>query len=516
MGVAFISGMQGDHPALLEDRRDRQALRRPQRPGGRPARVRRARQRARSRRHLPAPLRGDGARRARRLGDGGLQPGQRRGVRRQPDAAQRTRCAAGGASSATSSATAAPSTTSGSITSWCRRPPRRRRPRCAPAPTSTAGGPTGISTRRSRAASITEKELDRALVRLFTARFRLGLFDPPDAGALVGARARADRGSPAHLALAREAAARSIVLLENRNNTLPLAPSVRRLAVVGPMADDLPVLLANYHGIPSHPVRLLDGVRAAARARGVTVGYAAGSRLVETSPAAIAEAVAVASDSDVVVAFVGLDPRLEGEAARHALQPGRRPARPGHARRAAPAGGGAVCDRQARDRRADRRQRAGGAVAGVARGGRRSTPGTRAPRAGTRSRTCCSATSTRPAACRSRSTGRPPTCRRSPTTRCAAAPTATSRASRCTASATACRTRRSATRRSARPRAPTPPPRSRSRTSVRARVTRWSRSTSSRAARRPTRRAAGWPASSASRSSRASAASSRSRSAPTR
>ena len=42
--------------------------------------------------------------------------------------------------------------------------------------------------------------------------------------------------------MAREAAARSIVLLENRNNTLPLAPSVRRLAVVGPMADDLPVL----------------------------------------------------------------------------------------------------------------------------------------------------------------------------------------------------------------------------------------------------------------------------------
>ena len=65
-------------------------------------------------------------------------------------------------------------------------------------------------------------------------------------------------------------------------------------------------------------------------------------------------------------------------------------------------------------------------MAGVARGGRRSTPGTRARRAGTRWRTCCSATSTRPGACRSRSTGRPPICRRSPTTRCAGAPTATS------------------------------------------------------------------------------------------
>ncbi len=168
---------------------------------------------------------------------------------------------------------------------------------------------------------VTETELDRALVRLFTARFRLGLFDPPGRVPWSGL-GPALIEAPAHLALAREAAARSIVLLENRNNTLPLAPSVRRLAVVGPMADDLPVLLANYHGIPSHPVRLLDGVRAAARARGITVGYAAGSRLVETSPRAIAAAVAAARDSDAVIAFVGLDPRLEGEERGTRFNPG--------------------------------------------------------------------------------------------------------------------------------------------------------------------------------------------------
>ena len=168
---------------------------------------------------------------------------------------------------------------------------------------------------------VTEKELDRAVVRLFTARFRLGLFDPPERVPWSGLGPELIE-APAHLTLAREAAARSIVLLENRNNTLPLAPSVRRLAVVGPMADDLPVLLANYHGIPSHPVRLLDGVRAAARARGVTVGYAPGSRLVETSPGAIAKAVAVAKDSDVVIAFVGLDPRLEGEQRGTRFNPG--------------------------------------------------------------------------------------------------------------------------------------------------------------------------------------------------
>ena len=193
MGVAFITGMQGDDPALLEDGRDRQALRRAQRPRGRAPRVRRARQRARSRRHVPAAVRGGRAQRARRLGDGGLQP--RSTARRASPARRcwRRRCAAGGASSATWSATAAPSTTSGSTTSSWR----------APAEAAAAALRAGTDLDCGRAyrhldealarGLITEEDLDRALVRLFTARFRLGLFDPPDAGALVGARAGADR-----------------------------------------------------------------------------------------------------------------------------------------------------------------------------------------------------------------------------------------------------------------------------------------------------------------------------------
>ena len=168
---------------------------------------------------------------------------------------------------------------------------------------------------------IEEADLDRALIHLFVARIRLGLFDPPERvpWSRVGPEAIE---APAHLALARDVASRSIVLLENRAGVLPLAPSIRRLAVVGPMADDLPVLLANYHGIPSHPVRLLDGVRAAARARGVGVRYARGARLVETSPGDIADAVAAAQDSDAVIAFVGLDPRLEGEERGSRFHPG--------------------------------------------------------------------------------------------------------------------------------------------------------------------------------------------------
>src|SRR5437773_2234513 len=84
----------------------------------------------------------------------------------------------------------------------------------------------------------------------------------------------------------------------------------------------VPTSTAAAPGIPPHPVRLLDGVRAAAAARGVTVRYAPGARLVETTPGAIAAAVAAARDADAVIAFVGLDPRLEGEEHGTRFNPG--------------------------------------------------------------------------------------------------------------------------------------------------------------------------------------------------
>jgi beta-glucosidase len=169
---------------------------------------------------------------------------------------------------------------------------------------------------------VTEAELDRALVRLFSARFRLGLFDPTTATpwSALGAEAL---DSPAHRRLARDAAARAVVLLENRNGALPLGRSVKRIAVVGPTADNDEALLANYHGTPGHAVTLLEGIRAAARARGATVRYARGATLAGSggSSAQLREAVTAARRSDVVVAVLGLDPRLEGEENDSALNP---------------------------------------------------------------------------------------------------------------------------------------------------------------------------------------------------
>jgi beta-glucosidase len=159
---------------------------------------------------------------------------------------------------------------------------------------------------------VTGADLDRAAIRLFTARYRLGLFDPP------GQSPWADLGaavieSPAHLTLARAAAARSIVLLENRAGALPLGPAVRKLAVIGPTAENVPVLLANYHGLPTRPVTLLGGITAAAQARGLSVDYVRGARLLDATDGTIADAVAAARAADLTVAVVGLDPRLEGE-----------------------------------------------------------------------------------------------------------------------------------------------------------------------------------------------------------
>ncbi len=106
---------------------------------------------------------------------------------------------------------------------------------------------------------LTESAIDTALIRLFTARIRLGMFDPP---ALVP-YSKIDQGeldSAAHRKLARRMADESMVLLKN-DGVLPLR-SVKRIAVVGPLADQTAVLLGNYNGMPTHTVSLLEGLKA--------------------------------------------------------------------------------------------------------------------------------------------------------------------------------------------------------------------------------------------------------------
>jgi beta-glucosidase len=107
---------------------------------------------------------------------------------------------------------------------------------------------------------LSEKEIDRSLKRLFTARFRLGMFDPPEI-VKYAQTPDSEIDSAAHGALALKAADESMVLLKN-DGMLPLRPDVRRIAVFGPLAESIAVLHGNYAGTASHAVTALEGIRA--------------------------------------------------------------------------------------------------------------------------------------------------------------------------------------------------------------------------------------------------------------
>jgi beta-glucosidase len=170
---------------------------------------------------------------------------------------------------------------------------------------------------------VSEAEVDRAVGRLFAARFALGMFDPP---AMVpwAQLPMSVVDSPAHRELAKVAAQKSIVLLENRGQVLPLAAGVKALAVVGPTADDEEVLLGNYNGKPSRAVTILEGIRAKAQARGVVVRYEKGCGIASRSTSGIADAVEAVRRPEVGAAVVvlGLSPRYEGEEKDSRLNPG--------------------------------------------------------------------------------------------------------------------------------------------------------------------------------------------------
>jgi beta-glucosidase len=129
---------------------------------------------------------------------------------------------------------------------------------------------------------ISEERIDVAVKRLFRARFLLGMFDPPERVPYAGIPFSVNE-SPKGAQLAVEAARKSIVLLKNENATLPLSKELRTLAVIGPSAADVDLLLGNYNGVPSRPVTPLEGIRRAV-GPGTEVVYARGSDLAENTP----------------------------------------------------------------------------------------------------------------------------------------------------------------------------------------------------------------------------------------
>jgi beta-glucosidase len=107
---------------------------------------------------------------------------------------------------------------------------------------------------------LTEEDINVAVKRLFTARFRLGMFDPPDM-VKYNQLSIAENDSKEHRLLSLRAAHESIVLLKNENSVLPLKKDLKRIAVIGPTADSYTMLLGNYNGTPSHYVTPLQGIK---------------------------------------------------------------------------------------------------------------------------------------------------------------------------------------------------------------------------------------------------------------
>jgi len=134
-----------------------------------------------------------------------------------------------------------------------------------------------------RSGLLTEEQLDTSLRRLFRARFKLGMFDP-DERVPWSSIPMSVIDSKEHQALALEAARKSMVLLKNEGGILPLDRGLSKIAVIGPNANDVGLLLGNYNGIPSDPITPLRGIREAVSGD-TEVIHVMGTNLAENMPA---------------------------------------------------------------------------------------------------------------------------------------------------------------------------------------------------------------------------------------
>lgn len=154
---------------------------------------------------------------------------------------------------------------------------------------------------------IDEREIDEALARLLTIRFRLGMFDPEENDPYA-TLPYSVLESPAHKAHALRLAQESMVLLKN-DGILPLQHNLTRIVVLGPNADNPEVQLGNYNGFPSEIVTPLEGIRAKT---GAEVLYLQASDYTEATCAG-GEIDRALEGADLAIFVGGISPRLEGE-----------------------------------------------------------------------------------------------------------------------------------------------------------------------------------------------------------
>jgi len=162
------------------------------------------------------------------------------------------------------------------------------------------------------------KFVDEAVRRVLRLKFDLGLFTDPYRYSDIEREKREIR-SKQNLELARDIARRSIVLLKNSNELLPIKKQVRSIAVIGPLADNKEDMNGSwsFFGEAQHPISILEGIRERA-GKDVKVLHHAGCNLYDNAKDKFKEAAAVASQADVVVMAVGESAVMNGEGASRA------------------------------------------------------------------------------------------------------------------------------------------------------------------------------------------------------
>ncbi len=161
---------------------------------------------------------------------------------------------------------------------------------------------------------VKESDIDTAVRRVLRVKFMLGLFDDPYRYS-DPEREKAEVMKPEHIQAAREMAHKSMVLLKNENNTLPLSKSVRTIAVVGPLSEARRELIGSWSaaGDWAKSVTLLEGIQAAVP--NARVIHAEGCDINCTSTSGFQAAVNAARQADVVVLALGEAYWMSGEAA---------------------------------------------------------------------------------------------------------------------------------------------------------------------------------------------------------
>jgi len=174
-------------------------------------------------------------------------------------------------------------------------------------------------TRAVKSGLMSESDIDVAVSRLFDARLRLGMFDPPDKDPYARITL-AQNDTPEHEVLALKTARESIVLLKN-NGVLPLdRTKIKHIAVLGGNADSVAMLLGNYNGTPARPVTILDGIKAVA---GSGIEVVSETNFIyplalksKDDPEPVDEmekTLEAAQNADVIIYAGGISPQLEGE-----------------------------------------------------------------------------------------------------------------------------------------------------------------------------------------------------------